>query len=91
MIDDSSDLRQAMMEEAMREVGGVIGAVIKKAAPPGEHWGFFLGVANFGAGGDISWISNLERPGAIEMLAELIDLLKSGKAPHRSGGAHGLP
>ena len=43
---------------------------IKAAMPRG--WGFVLVLATHGDGGDMTYVSSLERAGAITMLSELV-------------------
>lgn len=63
-------------ETRLREIAGLIGP----ACPAG--YGFLLTFFTFGEEGDMSYISNADREGAIKLLRELADKLES--EPKRS-------
>lgn len=54
------------LEEKAREIGRLIGG----ALPPGV--GFALLVFDFGAKGDLAWISNAQRNDMLNVLSEFI-------------------
>lgn len=61
-------------EVVARRLGKLIGG----ALPPG--WGFVLTLGTYGEeNGFVTWISSIERPGAIKMLREMIEKMERGE------------
>lgn len=54
-----------------------VGRVLKDGMPPG--WGYVLALASLGEGGHLTYLSSLERPGAVNLLRELATIVESGE------------
>lgn len=51
-----------------------VGRLIKSAMP--EGWGFCLVLSSYGDGGFCTYVSSVEREGAVKMLRELLDKIE---------------
>jgi len=71
MTNDRATLEEA--EVVARKIGSLIGAVM----PPG--WGFMLVLGTYGEGGCLTYVSSVEREGAIAMLKEMIAKIERGE------------
>lgn len=69
------------IEAAARDIGRFIGKLI----PSG--FGYTLAVYRFGAGGEMTYVSNGRREDVVKMLRELAEVLEhKAEAPHGAAG-----
>lgn len=65
---------QAELEAKTKEIGQVIGDVVRKTC--GESMGFMFVTFNFGEAGHLAYVSNANREDMIKSLRELADNLE---------------